>query len=125
MSTFKTQFDLAVADLIEIDEVFGGLPDDFILHVKGSYSPGTPDVWYLRNGDPGYPGDPPETEWYICDMQHDQLWEFIENHQKLGKYIEDRINNDADAAAENSEPDYDDYREDMRCDGIIFGSDYD
>lgn len=27
-----------------------------------SYTPGTPDVWYLSNGDPGYPGDPPELE---------------------------------------------------------------
>jgi hypothetical protein len=26
------------------------------------YSPSTPDVWYLRNGDPGYPGDPEEME---------------------------------------------------------------
>lgn len=25
--------------------------------------PGTPDVFYLPNGDPGYPGDPPEA---IC-----------------------------------------------------------
>ena len=27
---------------------------------QGSYTPGTPDVMYLRNGDPGHPGDPPE-----------------------------------------------------------------
>lgn len=27
-----------------------------------SYTPGTPDVWYLPNGDPGYPGDPAELE---------------------------------------------------------------
>ncbi len=27
-----------------------------------SYSPATPDVWYLSNGDPGYPGDPAECE---------------------------------------------------------------
>ncbi len=30
--------------------------------VEYSYSPGTPDVMYLKNGDPGYPGDPPELE---------------------------------------------------------------
>lgn len=30
------------------------------LEITGEYSPGTPDVWYLRNGDPGYPGDPEE-----------------------------------------------------------------
>jgi len=27
-----------------------------------NYTPGTPDVYYLRNGDPGHPGDPPELE---------------------------------------------------------------
>ena len=26
----------------------------------GEYIFPTPDVWYLRNGDPGYPGDPSE-----------------------------------------------------------------
>lgn len=32
-----------------------------------TYFPGTPDVWYLPNGDPGYPGDPPEVE--ILDLK--------------------------------------------------------
>lgn len=26
------------------------------------YTPSTPDVWYLSNGDPGYPGSPEEAE---------------------------------------------------------------
>ena len=30
--------------------------------VSYSYSPGTPMVRYLRNGDPGYPAEPPEIE---------------------------------------------------------------
>jgi len=30
--------------------------------IEFTYSPGTPDVRYLPNGDPGYPGDPPEVE---------------------------------------------------------------
>ena len=30
--------------------------------VEATYTPGTPDVMYMRNGDPGYPGDPPEPE---------------------------------------------------------------
>jgi hypothetical protein len=29
---------------------------------KGNFTPSTPDVFYLRNGDPGYPGDPAELE---------------------------------------------------------------
>lgn len=27
-----------------------------------NYTPGTPDVHYLPNGDPGYPGEAPELE---------------------------------------------------------------
>lgn len=30
--------------------------------VEYNYTPGTPDVRYLSNGDPGYPGDPDEAE---------------------------------------------------------------
>ena len=33
---------------------------DVIIHYR--YSPGTRDVMYLPNGDPGYPGDPAELE---------------------------------------------------------------
>lgn len=33
---------------------------DLRLKVTFDYNPGTPDVMYLSNGDPGYPGDPPE-----------------------------------------------------------------
>ena len=34
--------------------------NDIVFDVK--YTPGTPDVMYLSNGDPGYPGDPAELE---------------------------------------------------------------
>lgn len=27
-----------------------------------NYTPATPDVMYMKNGDPGYPGDPEELE---------------------------------------------------------------
>ena len=36
--------------------------DDVEFEVEFSYIPGTPDVLYLPNGDPGYPGDPAELE---------------------------------------------------------------
>lgn len=39
----------------EMEEIGYEVPVDVL-------SLGTPDVPYLRNGDPGYPGDPPETE---------------------------------------------------------------
>lgn len=35
------------------------------LRIPFDYSPGTPDVLYLPNGDPGYPGTP--EEWEIGD----------------------------------------------------------
>ena len=34
--------------------------DSDTLRFTADYSPGTPDVMYLPNGDPGYPGDPEE-----------------------------------------------------------------
>ena len=38
--------------------------------VSGTYTPGTPDVFYLSNGDPGYPGDPAEVE-FTSIIKHD------------------------------------------------------
>ena len=32
------------------------------VEVTFNYRPGRPAVWYLRNGDPGYPADPCEIE---------------------------------------------------------------
>lgn len=40
--------------LIERDDV------ELEVELDGMYHPATPDVWYLSNGDPGYPGDPEE-----------------------------------------------------------------
>ena len=41
------------------------------LGIDAWYSPGTPDVMYLPNGDPGYPGDPPEVEFEIIRVEID------------------------------------------------------
>ncbi len=38
------------------------LIDDVELSIDFEYIPSTPDVWYLANGDPGYPGDPAEVD---------------------------------------------------------------
>lgn len=35
---------------------------ELTLEVEATYRPGTPDVHTLPNGDPGYPGDPPELD---------------------------------------------------------------
>jgi hypothetical protein len=32
------------------------------IEIEADYTPPTPDVHYLRNGDPGHPGEPEEVE---------------------------------------------------------------
>ena len=40
-----------------------GLDDDGLpVDITYAYTPGRPAVMYLRNGDPGYPADPPEVD---------------------------------------------------------------
>ena len=39
---------------------FGLQPDSLECVIEYLFTPGSPDVMYLRNGDPGYPGYPPE-----------------------------------------------------------------
>ena len=48
MPSFKTT--------VELDE------EEFEVEVEYDYTPGSPDVMYLPNGDPGYPGDEEEAE---------------------------------------------------------------
>jgi hypothetical protein len=38
------------------------------------YSPSTPDVMYLPNGDPGYPGDPEEFEITKVSLKNGESW---------------------------------------------------
>ena len=49
---------------------FGVLGEQEV-EVTYNYSPGTQDVMYLPNGDPGYPGDPAEFE--ILDITLDGI----------------------------------------------------
>lgn len=43
--------------------------DDTLVIFKLAYSPGTPDVMYLSNGDPGYPGSPAELEIVSAELE--------------------------------------------------------
>ena len=43
--------------------------NDDEISVKFVYRPGRPGRWYLDNGDPGYPDDPPEIE--VIDLAGD------------------------------------------------------
>ena len=52
------------------------------LEIEFTYSPGTPDVHYLRNGDPGYPGEPPEVDWtakWNSEDVTDAIWDNFES----------------------------------------------
>ena len=63
------------------------------------YQPATPDVWYLSNGDPGYPGDPAEVDCSNenCPMYEDtftnkeyqDLVEYYEQNADLDYYYDD------------------------------------
>ena len=76
-----------------IDELVDELaPDATII------SPATPDVPYLSNGDPGYPGEPAEIE--IPDFDYSNFYdiilqEWIYNVLNSGLVDKDKILNDA------------------------------
>lgn len=36
--------------------------EEISVTVRGVFTKGTPDVFYLKNGDPGHPGDPADVE---------------------------------------------------------------
>ena len=74
-----------------------GLAGEQEVVVEYTYTPGTPDVMYLKNGDPGYPGDPPEVEilsmfavlkisptssgqWKVPDWFSNAASEYVENY---------------------------------------------
>ena len=56
------------------------------LEVCGTYYQGTPDVPYLRNGDPGYPGDPSEFE-------ISEVFISIDGHRVKGDDFLDNVGN--------------------------------
>lgn len=45
------------------------------IKLTGNFIPSTPDVWYLRNGDPGYPGTDAEMD---AIEAHDSKGEIVE-----------------------------------------------
>ena len=67
--------------------------DDVEFNIEFSYSPGTPDVWYLPNGDPGYPGDPAEIDIISIELWGVELIKGIDEDalEKFYRYLEDHI----------------------------------
>lgn len=76
------------------------------LQIDYTWSPGTPDVYYLPNGDPGYPGDPEELEWSASlrvggvEVPLDEDW-------LKGSWFEDQIAEDLERQRERDCPDMD------------------
>lgn len=59
------------------------------VEVTGTYAPGTPDVMYLPNGDPGYPGDPEEFETTKVMWGDIDLTEHLCNHATFRTIVAD------------------------------------
>jgi len=58
-----------------VEVVYRGLA----LTVTGNYSKGRPMCMYLRNGDPGYPEDPPEFEISKIELNGEEITDFFDN----------------------------------------------
>lgn len=58
--------------------------------IEYDYTPSTPDVWYMRNGDPGYPGDPEEITINFISFQFAGLY-MVVNGKHLTGYVYDKI----------------------------------
>ena len=64
-----------MSEKMTVEVVYHGL----LLTVEGEYSPATPDVWYLRNGDPGYPGDPADFDIHSIKCDDIDMTEFFDD----------------------------------------------
>jgi len=80
--------------------------------VEANYIPGAPDVWYMSNGDPGYPGDSAEVEITLIsdgekNIDFDQLSEH--NQNKLCNEAMDKGNYQESQSFDFNEPEWDDW----------------
>lgn len=84
------------------------------VEVEYSYSPATPDVFYLSNGDPGYPGDPEEAEilGITEDKKGGRVIDEKEIDEKVFEYLVERA---CEAARDEDEARYEDAME-LRAD---------
>lgn len=48
------------------------------VEVEFIYHPGRPERWYLNNGDPGYPADPPEVEILSAHLSPVDVYDEVE-----------------------------------------------
>ena len=95
MTTFELQL---TCDLLEEDDA------DCAFQVE--YAPGTPDVMYLSNGDPGYPGDPAECS-VLKAWRVDTAAPLTEDSFRDWSRVEDALYDAANTAYVQHERDYD------------------
>ena len=100
MARRKAQFSHTVlhATVTRYDEA---TDTDLEVEVEFDYFPGTPDVMYMRNGDPGYPGDPEEVSVIEAKLPDGTLTELTEDEEQgLYETALELLGDAAEAAAE-------------------------
>ena len=86
---------------------FGLDPDGLPVDLTFTYSKGRPAVMYLRNGDPGYPADPPEVD--FVSVHCEDLTLPPEYQKKLDEWAVEYL---ATEDGFNEAADHADFRED-------------
>lgn len=76
-------------------------PSGAYVRIWFGYTPGRPAVWYLRNGDPGYPAEDAEVEFLRCSPTGFATWAeaYLADHP--GEAIE-QAEDDRDRDRENA-----------------------
>lgn len=97
MSTLKQTFDFGILGEREVEVTY-------------KYSPGTPDVMYLPNGDPGYPGDPAELEILDVTLDGIRILQWVEDNDDFITTVAD----EAAAIYEDRNADREDHESSMR-----------
>jgi len=94
--------------------------------VKGTCCPGEPDVWYLPNGDPGYPGSPPEVEdvelWFNGKKVPESEWERHGFTDSEIESLESRLFKQAAKDGQDAEADAADHKRKSRLEERGWGS---
>jgi len=90
-----------------------GILGEIEVEVEYSYTPGTPDVMYLSNGDPGHPGDPAEFEILKVTFNGENITFLFDGNDAFETLIaEEAAENFAESiTADRADYEYDQYRE--------------
>ena len=81
---------------------FYGLP----LVCRGTYYRGTPEVHYLRNGNPGYPAEPAEFDFESITIAGHDFMDFLDTVDSLDRPLFAQIEDMVVEAIEEESADY-------------------